>query len=268
MTTLLIDGDTIVWKVLTMTDKKGEVVVHPDDGKLFFDRVVDGYVNTMKRYFEVTGTLLFLTPDDRSNFRYNLESEVGYKANRINVPKPVGFLEVKNAVRRHENCIEEYGLEADDLIAMHAHEYRDSACIVGIDKDYRQCTDTWLWDTRPETVPEYSTPLGYLVKRKHILRIKKDGKCEDTYKMYGRGAMWFYYQLLVGDSSDNIKGASGTGPIKAYELLKTCTSEKDLWNAIQEPYKKQGIERAIENAQLLWLKKSKDEAPWSPPSAS
>lgn len=255
--TLLIDADTMVWKVLSAT-VSAEDTPDPHKGCLFFDRLLESYKCQMSKYFNVTETRLYLTPDAKTNFRYKLPSDVKYKENRINQPKPVGFREVKSYIAGELNGIQDMNFEADDLIAMDAAILGSKACIVGIDKDYRQCGNVWLWGTDINKPPEYANELGFLVKFAHT---------NGQVKLYGRGLKWLYYQLLVGDASDNIKGAKGIGPIKAYEILCDCLSEFEMYEKVVAHYEEGGASRVLNNARLLWLRRSKDEPLWTPPNA-
>jgi 5'-3' exonuclease len=75
--------------------------------------------------------------------------------------------------------------------------------------------------------------------------------------------MFFYSQLLTGDSVDNIPGLKGYGPAKAYEVLKDCKTEKDLFEAVQWEYEacvgKDWQEYLLEQGQLLWMIRERDE---------
>jgi 5'-3' exonuclease len=69
--------------------------------------------------------------------------------------------------------------------------------------------------------------------------------------------MFFYYQLLVGDSTDNIKGLYKIGPVKAYKLLYEAQNEDQLLAIVrgmyEEFYAENATERLLENARLLWM---------------
>jgi 5'-3' exonuclease len=61
----------------------------------------------------------------------------------------------------------------------------------------------------------------------------------------------FYTSLLVGDSTDNIKGAKGIGKAKAAKLLSGLAREEDLLAACRATYRDDAALKR--NAGLLWL---------------
>ena len=70
------------------------------------------------------------------------------------------------------------------------------------------------------------------------------------------GIRFFYHQMLTGDAVDNIKGVRGIGPKTADKLLDGL-GEKEMWELCVE---KLGSEdRAMENANLLWMLRNPDE---------
>jgi len=70
-------------------------------------------------------------------------------------------------------------------------------------------------------------------------------------------------QVLTGDSADNIPGLYRVGPKKAGGILSSCKTEKDLYKATLEAY--EGNRKLLDmNAQLLWLRREKDQL-WTPP---
>jgi len=40
-----------------------------------------------------------------------------------------------------------------------------------------------------------------------------------------------YYQALMGDATDNIKGANGVGKVKANKLLEECVTKEDYYTS-------------------------------------
>lgn len=161
---------------------------------------------------------LYLT--GKGNFRYNVAVTAEYKGNR------------KSEKPKHYNILREYlqmawearlieGMEADDAISIRATELGDDSVIVTIDKDLNQVAG---W---------------------HYNFVKK----ELFYVTPEEGLFSFYKQMLTGDSVDNIIGARGIGPKKADKLLAD-KSEQEMWDVCVD---KLGLDRAIENAHLLWM---------------
>ena len=78
----------------------------------------------------------------------------------------------------------------------------------------------------------------------------------------------FYYQLLVGDSTDNIKGCPGIGPVKAERLLRDCLTESTFYNLVAKSfydvYKEEWFNHLQLNAQLLYVLRKENDT-WKPP---
>jgi len=77
------------------------------------------------------------------------------------------------------------------------------------------------------------------------------------------GLKFFYSQLLIGDSVDNIKGVWKVGPAKAAKLLDGATTELEMWTRCLEAYEGDR-DRAIMNGRRLWLSRYENQL-WTPP---
>ena len=77
------------------------------------------------------------------------------------------------------------------------------------------------------------------------------------------GLKFFYSQILSGDSADNILGLYRVGPAKADKMLQDCNTEKELFEECIKAYDGD-VDRVIENARLLWLRRKEGEI-WEPP---
>ncbi|MCL1889925.1 MAG: DNA polymerase, partial [Desulfovibrionaceae bacterium] len=153
------------------------------------------------------------------NFRHRLYPE--YKANRQVTPEPLSaqigplcalIRSLGLPLVISEDC------EADDCIASLARRFSDArpVCILGADKDLRQCLSSKvsIWD-----------PAG---KEDRLLTL------EDFVREQGFGPeRWPDYQALVGDSSDNIPGISGIGPKAASSLLREFTGLEDIFGRLE-----------------------------------
>jgi 5'-3' exonuclease len=70
--------------------------------------------------------------------------------------------------------------------------------------------------------------------------------------------MWmFYYQLLVGDSADNIKGCKGIGKVKANRAIEVGMTEWDMFEIVRELYGND--EELLMNAQVLKIQQQTGE---------
>lgn len=152
----------------------------------------------------------YMSPQDRSNFRFALDPE--YKANRKNAHKPVHFKALRDYAVKHLDAVVVTGMEADDILSIRTFELGlDKVVIVSADKDMRQIPTThydWQKKTPVHQVGEYE------------------------------GWQNFYTQLLVGDSVDNIKGCPKIGPAKAAKALKDCATDADMLEVCRGLYEK------------------------------
>ena len=201
---------------------------------------------------------LYLTEGE--NMRDKIATIKPYKGQRKE-DKPYQFDNMTQFIKDSlPHKISKYGLEADDMMAMDqisslrrsAENGReghkgDSTVICSRDKDLMQVPGwhySWGCGKQKEAGLFYSSPSTV-----------GDIQLEGT-KLTGHGLMFFYAQLLMGDSTDNIAGVPKVGPKKAYALLTSVPTEGML-NAIAGEYGRvygDGWKDAMtENGQLLWM---------------
>lgn len=172
----------------------------------------------------------------KTNFRHGIARTVPYKGNRKDVKKPPFYEELRSHLVAMGATVSE-NQEADDDVAIRSTQYQ--GYIVHVDKDLDQLPG---WHYNPVQDKEYFLePL------------------EATRN--------FYSQLLQGDRTDNILGIKGIGPKKAEKLLKACSTEEEMYEAVKEAYSvaKESHDHLIENGQLLWLSRFQGDI-WQPPS--
>jgi DNA polymerase-1 len=108
-------------------------------------------------------------------------------------------------------AVASHGLEADDLLRIWANECRQLGkeyIIVSIDKDLK-CIPGKHYNLKHKVLEEVSE----------------------------FEAMFFYYQqILQGDSTDNIPGVPGIGPVKAKKILSLCREEWEFQEAVVGVY--------------------------------
>jgi hypothetical protein len=231
----LIDGDIIAYRC--SFSKKGEPPKTLGQALRDVDDLVEytltecSFYNTSKNY------TLYLTGGSGNgggNYRDDIAVTAVYKGNR-----PKEKPELLPYVRQHlEEAFEtevSYGEEADDLIAMEATKIGPHVVVASADKDMLQ-------------IPAY-----------HFNFNNGVWKTVD----YWQGLQFFYTQILTGDTADNIKGLFRVGPKKAEKILKGAQTEDDLWDRVLEAYDGD-LDRVVENARLLWLRRYQGEL-WEPP---
>jgi len=162
---------------------------------------------------------VFLSP--KTTFRDDLATIRVYKGNRDPLHKPHWYGEIKEYLKSVWNAEEKEGLEADDVLA----DLQDkNTCIVSTDKDLDQIAG-WHYNWVKDQLYEVSVDQGIHSK---------------------------YMQILTGDSTDNIEGIPGVGPVGAEKCLEWCESIDDYEQAIAEQYEhfftqtQKGIEKCNE----------------------
>ena len=175
---------------------------------------------------------LFLT--GKTNFRNEVAVTVPYKGNRKDVKKPKHLPLLREYLQMAWGASVSDGQEADDDIAIRATELGEESIIVSIDKDFLQVPG-WHYN--------------------FVKKVKKFVTPED-------GLRFFYKQILMGDSADNIKGIFRVGEKKATKMLADLKTEQQFYQCCVEGL---GEERVLENARLLWLRRYPNQM-WEPPN--
>jgi 5'-3' exonuclease len=207
---------------------------------------LDDSIKQLFRNTDASEYKMFLTIG--KNFRYSIYPE--YKANRAKYKSPLKFIQTLKYY-----LVEEYGAyyfteyEADDLVAFFRKEYanNDSIIVCSTDKD--------VLESCVGSVYDYRTNEFYISTEK---------KAEE----------FLYYQLLAGDTSDNIKGLhdiskekrqkmnlpsrSGVGEKTALDVLKYCinnnlTFKEVVTELYKDYYKEKWAEYFELNKRLVKL---------------
>lgn len=146
-------------------------------------------------------------------FRYDIATLRPYKGNRDKSHKPKYYSEIKDYLVEHWNAIPVSHLESDDAIGIEQFRNTDKySVIVSIDKDM-MCIPGW----------HYNWVKG-----------------EMQYQTLSDANLFHFWQMLVGDTTDNIPGINQIGPVKASKIIKECNRDLDcVRKAVQEMYRKQ-----------------------------
>ena len=210
--------------------RQDKIIKHHEanDMKLSLDGI-DEMMKKIMSKVSANEAIPYLTGKD--NFRETVAVTAPYKGNRKESSRPFWYNEMREYFVEAWDAVVVDGMEADD--AMGIAQCRDSTedtVICSIDKDL------------------------LMVPGNHY-NWKKE---EFTTTTEQDSMRFFYTQMLTGDSTDNIIGLKGIGPVRAKKLLAGCSSWGTYHHAVREEYNREfgsaAHARFIENTQLLWIK--------------
>jgi hypothetical protein len=230
----------------------------PDDQRCFEvakgDRVLEPIENALSNVKSMVDNALkalACTEEDMTmyisgsdNYRMGIATIKPYKGNRDASHKPAHGPAIREYMINKYGALVSDNEEADDHVgyshyAMYLRD-PDSSCIATVDKDLD------------------------MIPGMHYNFVK-----DESYYMDDHAAIrWFYLQLLMGDSTDNIPGLPRVGPKTAEKMLEGLNDELDYYQVAREEYDKaydDGDAALLENARLLWIRRSPNEW-WSPPN--
>lgn len=188
---------------------------------------------------KLDGAELQLYVSGETNFRTDIATFAKYKGNRDKAEKPV-YYDMAKVYWTEKSTGVSVGEEADDVLGIMANYLQKanwSPVVCSIDKDL---------DMIPGRHYNWDKQLLYEV----------DADTADW---------WFWMQMLMGDTADNIPGVKGYGPKKAEKALEDLTpkARREVVEAIYRKAWGQLWEKAMtEIGQLLWMRRNVGEM-WS-----
>jgi len=179
-----------------------------------------------------------------TNFRNGVATTKPYKGNRDPTHRPVHGPDILEYLHKRFHTVVSEDEEADDVLgytqyaAWQADPFSTSICT--IDKDLS------------------------MIPGLHYNFVNDNSAFID--EKYAN--LYFYRQLLTGDTVDNIPGVPGIGPKKALEVLPDDVPPDEIFSRIRtlyvQGYAEQAEERLLEMGRLLWIRRIPGEW-WSPP---
>jgi 5'-3' exonuclease len=204
---LIIDADIIPYRISYVVDYHGNDPIS----------TVDSF---MRNLFTATDTTMFVAfYTSKNNFR---AKDTTYKANRDKSTIPSCYPLVKNYLKEKYHVYSIEGVESDD--ACFSYQTQSTNTIIcSTDKDLLQAPGEH-YNFNSKKITTVTAP-------GNIKRLK-NGKV----KASGDYMLWF--QMITGDSVDNIQGIKGKGPVTAYKLLKDKKPE-ELADTVKSLYKEE-----------------------------
>lgn len=176
-----------------------------------------------------------------------------YQGNRVGKQKPPLLEDLRTAMADEANWLPEfhvqlhYDIEADDAMMIEAHMRQEQGIIRSGDKDLRLTPYPW-YDEAKGTV-EAGAGFGW---------VEAAYTPSGALKGSGRGRMFFWLQMLMGDPADNVQGllklhGKRVGPRGALDyLLAQPTHEGTVANAVIDAYREIN-QNPLPEAVCLWL---------------
>lgn len=203
------------------------------------DRVLDSTKNTIDSAVRLSGAVSakhFVGIGD--SFRLDRSTLIRYKGERSTLVKPIHLDAVTDFIIKHYGAEVISGIEVDDKVVMESFRKPDHF-VLCVDKDAR---------SQPVKVFDLGNASDGIMDCSEFgeLYVCTKGK---TPKVRGRGYLHLYYQMLAGDSVDNIKPNCFSdvklASMGAYNLLKDCKDHKDAWTVIRDTYQRMYPEEKV-----------------------
>lgn len=224
--TLLIDADLIVYRIASVNEKHfdfggQDAISYDEDGAI---NDIEDFVTKLGEKFNPEKVIMCFTSSD--NFRYDVLPT--YKSNRKDKEKPKLFGVLKDYLESEYPCWQFPKLEADDIMGIYSSSDPGKYIVCSGDKDMKTIPCKF-YNFLNDTVEEIDLD-------------------EANY--------WFFYQTLIGDTTDGYKGCPLIGPKKAETFLNNLyadvkhtspgfDSESYIWQSIVELYEKTSEKQAM-----------------------
>lgn len=212
----------------------------PEDKALM---LVDIMLGDIRAHYDSEKPSLHCYLSGVGNYRHSIATRATYKGNRSGQLPPTHLKAIRSHLVAKWGAELSQGEEADDRLGIEATKHFGPSIICSIDKDLLQ------------------------IPGRHYDFVKK----EETTIGAKEAVINFYSQVISGDSTDNVIGATGYGPIKARKALEGCRNPFDCWQAALAIYIKEwgdiaGPLHALECARLVYVRRKEGEI-WNAPEA-
>ena len=241
---LVMDGDASCYEAATTVAKLDTAL-----------RRVEEKIITAMYLTQSPAARVHITPE--GSYKAGRHLYVGaqpYQANRDPNAKPTLLAPIRKALKGYIESkypeitvIENFTLEADDGIIIDSCKLKQDVVVWSPDKDLR-VTPASYYEISTGIIDTIPNRFGYITI----------GSTETgNNKPKGHGTKFFWWQMLMGDTADNIKGlrsykGKSIGAVRAYNLIKDITDEQECANFVLECYKSIN-QNPLPEGSLLWL---------------
>ena len=190
--------------------------------------------------------------DSDKHGRFRVKAGKPYQGNRKSKSKPPLLEPLRELVADNSTWLDDYSvllhreLEADDGMIQDAYRLGENGVICSEDKDLRMTPYPYYEIDRGQV--QSSQPVGW-VSIKHTP--------SGTPKLTGQGPLFFWAQMLMGDTADNVQGVARyngklCGAVCAFDVLKDVRCIHDASNIVLDAYRKIN-QNAVAEGWLIWL---------------
>jgi len=265
-TIAIYDSDAIAYRAAAVIDKRSVEVKHLPSGRTkvfktrteFKDSLVLKQKEFVKEDYEFTDLVqvgelshclaimkiqiekinsdlfadeILMCIQGKENFRDSLPLPSKYKGSRAGLARPTWLREAKMYLYKNYPSTVAVNKECDDDVIIYGYEYLNrgyTPILISVDKDSAAYSDLNLYDYTQENpvirlVPDFGS----------LWQVKK--------KVKGEGFIWFCFQWMNGDSSDDYNPTELAkikfGEHSAYKLLSTCRTHQEALQCVINQYK-------------------------------
>lgn len=190
--------------------------------------------------------------DSDKHGRFRVKAGKPYQGNRKSKSKPPLLEPLRELVADNSTWLDDYSvllhreLEADDGMIQDAYRLGENGVICSEDKDLRMTPYPYYEIDRGQV--QSSQPVGW-VGIKHTP--------SGTPKLTGQGPLFFWAQMLMGDTADNVQGVARyngklCGAVCAFDVLKDVRCIHDASNIVLDAYREIN-QNAVAEGWLIWL---------------
>lgn len=254
------------------TSDSGKTLIIDGDGPAYVAAATVKTVPTGLRRFQTevlkqmfladcSAAEVFLTHEECTKAgRFNVIGWKPYQGQRSSGAKPPLLSQIREAAYEEGSMDEfevhmEHVVEADDAMMMLAYALQEKGVIRSDDKDLRMTP-----------YPYYDIKRGVVMPSDPFGEVWIEETNSGTKKLLGRSLKFFWAQMVIGDTADNVRGldkyrGKNIGPVDAFKLLDPIKDIEALCNTVIDAY------RAIDQNPLpegwmLWMLRSPTDNVW------